>query len=593
MQWAPVPTVAGAPAPAFAPKQRKKIRMALRVTGMTATFTLIMTFAFLCVSALTMRSILVTIFGAGVALGVTWLLVLATVRSIRGQRSKTLPIVALVVVVVEVGLAGGLNAYADSTTHSTTAVIQDYYAQVADAVSLGNAVAAGKAPAGVTFSTVQTEANQADSGLTALDAPAELVDYRSSVEQWAYMVGSDAQSGSSGWTDVPVAPDPFALTMTTDQADAAVVTSLQRIQTINTFGDRANAVHNLEGIRYVGARLDAQSYWLEAIYTSADPGFISAHLHFVEPIANYPIAAVVGDDMILVASSSQSWPKARHWSNCNPRGFAPCNIPRLQGPLGQIGRGYLAMQNTYSDPTADMNAAAKQFETIPGIDSSAGQSLGGVGSGYEKTNPPPPAFADKCKAQGGTFGGSIYDRTQSRVPTSEMGWTCQTPGNKCFDLLTFSGAEYQGGQSGCPQQGLVPSRPLAIFRNGGGGGLPVTQSPAPSSPSQPSSAPPTNLPPGFPTNLPPGQYDMQFSGTGVGNIDLGTQTLSSGDLSDFANRISAAADQINGSCSGAVTCSATYSGFDGTSFSITFNITDCSASPCITSTGTMTVTKVG
>jgi hypothetical protein len=54
--------------------------MALRVTGLTATFTLITTFAFLCVSDITLRSILVTIFGAGVALSVTWLLVLATVR---------------------------------------------------------------------------------------------------------------------------------------------------------------------------------------------------------------------------------------------------------------------------------------------------------------------------------------------------------------------------------------------------------------------------------------------------------------------------------------------------------------------------------
>lgn len=594
-QWVPVPVTAAMPpvttmaptVPVPAPKQRKKIRMALRATTMTATFTLITTFAFLCLAQLTLRSGLVTIFGAGVVIGVTWLLVLATVRFIRGQRSKTLPIVALVVLVVEIGLAGGLNAYADSLTVATTSVIQDYYAQVADAVSLGNAVAAGKAPGGVTFATVQAEANQAEFGLKALDAPAELVDYRGSVQEWAYLIGVDAEYGASGWQDVPIAPDPFALTMTTDQADAAVVTSLQLIQTLKIFGDRANAVQNLEGIRYIGARLDAQSYWLEAIYTSADPGFLSAHLHFVEPIANYPITAVIGDDMMLVASSSPSWPIARHWSNCNPRGFAPCNIPQLQGPLRTIIRGSLAMQNKYSNPTPEMTTAETQLEAIPGIiDGSGGQPLTGAGSGQEAINTPPPDFAAKCKAEGGTFGGSIYDRTQSRVPTSEMGWTCQTPGNKCFDLKTYSGAEYRGGQPGCAEQGLIPSRPLDIFRNGGGGTSPQGGSPS-STPPGPTSAPPANLPPGFPTNLPPGQYDMQLSGTGVGNIDLGTFPLSNGDLSSFAQAVSGAAGQYNTDCAG--TCSMTYSGFDGSSFSVSW--TDCSTNPC--STGRLIITKVG
>ena len=489
MQWVPVPATAALPpvtiTASAVPKRRKKRRTVRRLSVVSVTFALLTALTVLSDSDINSRTLLVPTFGVITAISTAWLLVLVTVRFFVHQRSKLWTGVLLVVLALDAALVGSLNAYADSSTVATTSVIQDYYAQVADAVSLGNAVSAGHAPAGITFTTVQAQAQAAESALAALDVPAELADYRSSVLLWADLVAGDAglEPSINGWINVPLTPDPFDLTMTTDQADAAVAKSLQQIETLNIFGDRADAVKNLEGRRYIGARLDAQSYWLEAIYTSADPNWIEAHLQFVEPITYYQPPSVLGA-MMPVASQTRSWPPPRHWPNCNPSGFAGCNIPRIQGPLGEIWRGSLAMQNTYTAPTSGVSALEKQFETIPGIDTSGGQNLGGAGAGYENTNPPPPAFADKCKAEGGTFGGSIYNRTQSRVPTSESGWTCQTPGSKCFDLLTYSGSEYQGGQSGCPEQGLIPTRPINIFRNGGGGTSAPGSSPsAPSSPS--------------------------------------------------------------------------------------------------------------
>jgi hypothetical protein len=109
----------------------------------------------------------------------------------------------------------------------------------------------------------------------------------------------------------------------------------------------------------------------------------------------------------------------------------------------------------------------------------------------------------------------------------------------------------------------------------------------------PSSAPPpANLPAGFPANLSDGAYDLQVCISGQPScIDAGTQTLSNGDISSFAQAISSAVDQINSSCVG--NCSARYSGFDGQSFTVTITATDCTSGSCYTATSKIVVTKVG
>jgi hypothetical protein len=145
-------------------------------------------------------------------------------------------------------------------------------------------------------------------------------------------------------------------------------------------------------------------------------------------------------------------------------------------PLGVLWKAAINPPPTYGTPTSDLVAAAKQFDTIPPIDTSGGQNLGGPGvGGYGQENLAPPAFAAKCKAEGGVIGNPVYDRTKSRVPTSEGGWTCRTQGNRCFDLLTYSGGEYRGGESACPEQGL---RPAPLIPAGGGGKPVPTKAPS-------------------------------------------------------------------------------------------------------------------
>lgn len=479
-----VPAVLAAP---LARVGKGKRNVPLQLTVAAVMFSLLVALTYLSVSDIDIRMLFVNMFGAATAIATAAFLVLLTVRLIRHRPSKVWSGVLLAVLVLETGMSGGLNAYADSFAVATTSVIQDYYAEVAVAASLGNAVAARQAPVGVTFDTVHDRAYAAESALAALDVPAGLSDYRSSVQDWAAQVTLDAGFGGNSWANVPSMPDPIDLAMTADQANTAVATSVQQIATLDTFSKRADAFQDLEGRRYIGARLDALSYWLEAIYTSADPNWVQANLRFVEPFGYYA-APYVLTSMHLAASTTRAWPQPRHWANCSSRGFVPCNIPTLQGPLRQIIRGSVGMENKYSNPTPAMTTADRQLEAIPGIiDGSGGQPLTGGGV---VSQAPPPGFAAKCRAQGGTFAGvqgdafgaAIYDRSRARVPTSEHGWTCLSAGSKCFDFLTDSGVEYRGsqsGQSGCPEQGLVPVRPInSIIRNGGGGKSPVT---APSS----------------------------------------------------------------------------------------------------------------
>lgn len=68
------------------------------------------------------------------------------------------------------------------------------------------------------------------------------------------------------------------------------------------------------------------------------------------------------------------------------------------------------------------------------------------------------AFYDACQARGGIVGGAGTVKTG--LPTTEAGYTCEykNNNNQCWDYLTYSGGRYMGGNTGCPQQNLVPQQ---------------------------------------------------------------------------------------------------------------------------------------
>jgi hypothetical protein len=462
-----------------------------RLVRLAVIFGILTALSFITIPGALPRAITVIALSAISGLSALSLLIIVLVRGIRGRRRRSWAVAAVVVAAIEVLMADGLSAYADSKATSATALLQDSYAEVAAAVSLGDAIQLGRAPSGVTFADVQIQASAASLRLTALDAPGQLADYKSSVKAWADdVIGASIKARAGGqWQDVPYTPSPFQVDMTADQANAAFATSLQEIAVLIQFGDRAIAVQDLAAMRYVGARLNAQSYWLEGVYTSADPNVVEAQLHFIEPVSQDNPATSsglvshgdVGVRLLALISRPGIWRVPRRGPTCI---HGTC-ISRVRGPLGGLWRSMngaalacaaaggiftAGPRNGFCTTPIDQQWPMASGQLLPVLNGA--QSIGGAGAGVGPgvTVPVPPrlqAFRASCQAQGGTTGNTIF--VTERMPTTEGGWGCQI--GRCWNYLTYSGTVYKGGEPGCPEQGLLP-RPFGplggIFGQVGG-----------------------------------------------------------------------------------------------------------------------------
>jgi zinc-ribbon domain len=450
-------------------KPRKAKRMVRRLSVLAVVFAALTAANYFFWPLASVRSLFVNVFGVLAVLFTLWLVALVAVRFARGSRSKIWAGAAIGVLVLEVGLSAGMNANANAKTVATLPVLQSYYAEVADAVALGNLVVAGTAPSGVTFATVKAQADGVQNQLATMDVPAPLMDYAGAIHDWAFSVSIDVPFDGTyapQWADLTYQADPFSLTMTTEQADAATAAAMARVAVLTTYDQYAKATQNKDAERYIGSRLDAQAYWLQAIYSSTDPNWVSARLPFVEPISNYPVLNAAASDL----SSAKAWPKAR-WTSCsrNMAGFVACGIPQMLTPLAVVWKADINPSSTYATPSPAVVAAQQQLAVIDG---SHGQIITGSGVSVGKSIPPPANFVSQCQAQGGVMGNPVYDRSVSRVPTSEGGWTCRTKNGRCFDLMTYSGNEYKGdgdnlsnGSAGCPEMGLKPTPLVPVAGN--------------------------------------------------------------------------------------------------------------------------------
>jgi hypothetical protein len=108
---------------------------------------------------------------------------------------------------------------------------------------------------------------------------------------------------------------------------------------------------------------------------------------------------------------------------------------------------------------------------------------------------------------------------------------------------------------------------------------------------QPTTQPPaSNLPPGFPTNLPAGIYQIEVCVQNAGCYGGTNVDMSDGDASNLSQAIESVISSEQSQCDGS--CSASYSRFNGSSFSVTVTSTNCSFG-CTTGSFTLRITKVG
>jgi hypothetical protein len=188
------------------------------------------------------------------------------------------------VLALEAGMVVGLNTFADAKTAAGITLVQDYSAEVAATALLGDSVAAGNAPSGVSYADVGKDAGSVFDHYYLLKLPSELLDYAAAVADWAREVEAAATAAEGGkpWAQPP--PPAFRLTMTADQAHQAFADSQKEVGTLVEFGNRALKDKNVAGIRYVGARLFAQYYWLFGVTTSLDNPALTGRLHFLQPL---------------------------------------------------------------------------------------------------------------------------------------------------------------------------------------------------------------------------------------------------------------------------------------------------------------------
>src|SRR5579859_7538475 len=215
VQWVSVPEkVAATPTPAPASpavasavrvahviggggKKRKRKSAVQTLATLAVTFAVIAALCFVATPNVAAGAFVGTLSFA--AAGVTTLILLAllVVRFIRGQRRPSWLVLMAALLALEAVLVGGVDAYAASQVAPVTSVLQDYYADVADAVSVGNAISAGQAPADATFAEVYANAEAIWEGTfsTNLGVPGQLLSYGNSIHAWANVVAEAAFAG--------------------------------------------------------------------------------------------------------------------------------------------------------------------------------------------------------------------------------------------------------------------------------------------------------------------------------------------------------------------------------------------------------------
>jgi hypothetical protein len=468
--------------------QEDKIGRELIKWAVPATLLAALAFWLIPVPALRAATVIgLSILVLGLTVALAGVLAFRLVRQGR-HFSWALAIGLVVVLVSQTIVASNLNSYADSQVLSGTTLIQSYYAQVAVSVAQGNAIAGGHARAGLTFADVAAQDEKVSSALLTFDTPGALVDYSAQIKAWADQVNAVALGAETGgrWQNVPGGPAPFSLTISLESADAAWDVSTAQIASLISFDNYALANKDAAGVLWVAARLDAQSYWLEGVYTSSDASWLEANFRFLDPSAlsvGSASAATLTAPLAEVGVSAQShlgpspvlggsWRTPRPWP---PRTSLQCFLacwPPLHGKISPIIRtGFLIEQPTQT-ATADWLAAqaaaeaAQQADILPLIGPSTIPPTPVAAPTKDQGPPPPQAFYNQCIYGGGVVT-YVLNPAQGNIAglaANEGGWYCANPNpnsgypnSGCWSYQSDSGSRSAGGGSGCPLQNLEPA----------------------------------------------------------------------------------------------------------------------------------------
>lgn len=360
-------------------------------------------------------------------------------------------IVALTVFIYSVFVKGNYKSLEQALPS-----LQDNLAEASTAKLMGDSVVAGRWVPNMWMEKIAETATTTSDNLNLLRVPSSLKSYKESIIVWNDSIAS-AAAYVNPWNDLFEQPSNFSLSLNDSKVSTYINASLKKVALLKEAGDIAIKRQDRQTMYYVAGQLLVQEHWINNLYYSNNPGFLSflKKIKLASPVmAKYTgFTPVVrkGPRCIVFTSKGAYVPK-----NC-PEGHS-------QTPISFKKIMHAAVEYASAQPNAEEQwdkewTADKLKIDLP----ETGQYIETQNGIYNGQPDLPPqlsqeerTFVDECGAKGGTTAntGGVY----ARMPTTESGMACHH-GNGCWDYLTRSSRRYSGGNSGCPEENLLPPPP--------------------------------------------------------------------------------------------------------------------------------------
>ena len=363
-------------------------------------------------------------------------------------------IVAVVVLIVFIYSVFVKNNY--KSLEQALPSLQDNLSEVATAKLMGNSIVEGRWVLNMWMGKIIETTKTTSGNLNLLRTPKILRGYKESIIAWNDNIAS-AAAYITPWKNLSEQPPDFDLSLNDNKVSTYINTSLKKVASLKEAGDIAIKRKDRQTMYYVAGQLLVQEHWINGLYYSNNPGFLSF-------LKNIKLASPV------MAKYTGFTPVVRKGPRCivftSKGAYVPKNCPEghPQTPVSFNKIMHAAVEYASAQPGAeeqwDKEWTSDQLKVDLPETGQYVETQGGVYNG--EPNLPPQLsrtekiFIDECKAKGGTTGGTggVY----ARMPTTESGMACRH-GNGCWDYLTRTSRRYGGGNLGCPEENLLPPPP--------------------------------------------------------------------------------------------------------------------------------------
>ncbi|MBN2016255.1 hypothetical protein JW766_05500 [Candidatus Dojkabacteria bacterium] len=339
----------------------------------------------------------------------------------------------LIFILIFIGSAGAFIWLNERNTFNkeveASEQIQALLARAMYARLIGDSIVNGEpVPEGWDMKKIRNETGNLYLVFSDLDEPYLIEKYNSSASYWVKTIKLHARP-ENAWPERSSVPEDFSIFLSDKELESLFKLSIVDIAKLKEFGDTAIRNGDTETMRYIAAKLMVEEHWLRNLEVSQKVGsFGIANEVYAQEFKRNPC---VSGGKVCLGGVVQSLPSIYR--------------PALGYSVGE------------TSAPAQWNEA---WNAGPPLIDASELYLGGAGitqgevdeHGY---SPLVRKFMDECKAKGGIVGGT--GGVMTRLPTTESGYSCWYDDGACWDLLTYSGGSYSGGNAGCPEVGLLPN----------------------------------------------------------------------------------------------------------------------------------------